>query len=125
MAEGLFYSPPPEGGARRDETFARSLKNFKNQVLQGPRPPGQTADPWTIFCTFFKTLKIIDLGPFLASLWEPCGAPVGIIFGVIFWTIFRKALGTLPNRLRPGFEAILKAFWLHFWSHCGSRIEEG
>ena len=56
-------------------------KSFKNQALQGPRPSGQTADPWTLFGTFLKTLKIIDLGSFLESLWDPCGAPVGAHVG--------------------------------------------
>ena len=50
---------------------------------------------------------------------------LGIIFQVIFWTIFKKAPGTLPDRLRADSGTILDRFWFHFWSHFGTRIDEG
>ena len=79
MAEGL-YSPPPEGGAGRDEIFARSLKNLQKSSSSRSQTPRTDRRPLDHFRHFFEDPEMIDLGSLLGSLWDPCGTPVGIIF---------------------------------------------
>ena len=71
-----FNLPAPKG-EQGVMDFLQDLSKSSSSRSQTPRTDRRPLDP---FRHFLEDPEMIDLDSLLGSLWDPCGAPVGIIF---------------------------------------------
>ena len=103
------------------KTSQNSLQNRQKSTLKSikivPRTPPKTRSP-----------KSHENDTKMFPKRRPKGGPKGSqksTISIHFLHNFLEGSRNPPKHLRADSGAILAPFWLHFWSHLGSRIEEG